>query len=180
MTALLCVSMPAQSKAELKAEKKAAKQAERIYLDSLLNARKEKEQRIKMEEKLKRNSNVILVLTTYETKEEAFDYLIGLLYQDGYMIKDKDKEYGIIRTEATNAGLARYGLNFRVFERAGNVYVDISGLVYTSFTIYGVHHENADPIVNKGVEGSALREGFYEMERYAYSLPCTNIQYLQR
>jgi hypothetical protein len=111
---------------------------------------------------------------------EAYDIIINALLDDGYIIAEKDKEYYTIKTEAKNAGLARYDLSFRIKEQDGKVYADISGRVHTMFTLYGVTHQFAEPMQNIGTEGSANKVGFCAMEKYAHMLSHTTIQYITR
>lgn len=179
---LLGVGLNAQvpTKAEIKALRKAERAELRRLQDSIWNARYEAQLQAQREEEQRRNANTLVVETTYATRAEAYDILINALLDDGYIIAEKDKEYYTIKTETKNAGLARYDLSFRIKEQDGKVYADISGRVHIMFTLYGVTHQSADPIENKGTEESANKVGFRAMEKYAHMLSHTTIQYITR
>jgi hypothetical protein len=191
LIALLLLGVGLNAQVPTKAEMKALRKAERAELrrlqDSIWNARyeaqmqaqREEEQR-RREAEQRRNANTLVVETTYATMAEAYDIIINALLDDGYIIAEKDKEYYTIKTEAKNAGLARYDLSFRIKEQDGKVYADISGRVHTMFILYGVTHQSADPIENKGTEESANKVGFRAMEKYAHMLSHTTIQYITR
>lgn len=184
LIALLLLGVGLNAQVPTKAEMKALRKAERAELrrlqDSIWNARYEAQLQAQREEEQRRNANTLVVETTYATREEAYDILINALLDDGYIIAEKDKEYYTIKTETKNAGLARYDLSFRIKEQDGKVYADISGRVHTMFTLYGVTHQSADPIENKGTEESANKVGFRAMEKYAHLLSHTTIQYITR
>lgn len=184
LIALLLLGVGLNAQVPTKAEMKALRKAERAELrrlqDSIWNARYEAQLQAQREEEQRRNANTLVVKTTYATRAEAYDILINALLDDGYIIAEKDKEYYTIKTEAKNAGLARYDLSFRIKEQDGKVCADISGRVHTMFTIYGVTHQSADPIENKGTEESANKVGFRAMEKYAHMLSHTTIQYITR
>lgn len=184
LIALLLLGVGLNAQVPTKAEMKALRKAERAELrrlqDSIWNARYEAQLQAQREEEQRRNANTLVVETTYATRAEAYDILINALLDDGYIIAEKDKEYYTIKTEAKNAGLARYDLSFRIKEQDGKVYADISGRVHTMFTLYGVTHQSADPIENKGTEESANKVGFRAMEKYAHMLSHTTIQYITR
>lgn len=179
---LLGVGLNAQvpTKAEMKALRKAERAELRRLQDSIWNARYEAQLQAQREEEQRRNANTLVVETTYATRAEAYDILINALLDDGYIIAEKDKEYYTIKTEAKNAGLARYDLSFRIKEQDGKVYADISGRAHLMFTIYGVTHQYAEPLQNKGTEESANKVGFRAMEKYAHMLSHTTIQYITR
>lgn len=191
LIALLLLGATASAQVPTKAEYKAMRKAEKAELrrlkDSIWNARYEaqmqaqwEQEQARREAEQRRKANTLVVETTYATRAEAYDILINALLDDGYIIAEKDKEYYTIKTETKNAGLARYDLSFRVKEQDGKVYADISGRVHTTFTIYGVTHQNADPIQNVGTEDSANKVGFRAMEKYAHMLSHTTIQYITR
>lgn len=184
LIALLLLGVGLNAQVPTKAEMKALRKAERAELrrlqDSIWNARYEAQMQAQREEEQRRNANTLVVETTYATRAEAYDILINALLDDGYIIAEKDKEYYTIKTETKNAGMARYDLSFRVKEQDGKVYADISGRVHTMFTLYGVTHQSADPIENKGTEESANKVGFRAMEKYAHLLSHTTIQYITR
>lgn len=184
LIALLLLGVGLNAQVPTKAEMKALRKAERAELrrlqDSIWNARYEAQLQAQREEEQRRNANTLVVETTYATRAEAYDILINALLDDGYIIAEKDKEYYTIKTETKNAGLARYDLSFRIKEQDGKVYADISGRVHTMFTLYGVTHQSADPIENKGTEESANKVGFRAMEKYAHLLSHTTIQYITR
>lgn len=184
LIALFLLGMGLNAQVPTKAEIKALRKAERAELrrlqDSIWNARYEAQLQAQRQEEQRRNANTLVVETTYATRAEAYDILINALLDDGYIIAEKDKEYYTIKTETKNAGLARYALSFRIKEQDGKVYADISGRVHTMFTLYGVTHQSADPIENKGTEESANKVGFRAMEKYAHMLSHTTIQYITR
>lgn len=184
LIALLLLGVGLNAQVPTKAEMKALRKAERAELrrlqDSIWNARYEAQLQAQREEEQRRNANTLVVETTYATREEAYDILINALLDDGYIIAEKDKEYYTIKTEAKNAGLARYDLSFRIKEQDGKVYADISGRVHTMFTLYGVTHQFAEPMQNIGTEESANKVGFRAMEKYAHMLSHTTIQYITR
>lgn len=130
--------------------------------------------------KAQKGTNTLIVATTYETRDEAFSTLINALLDAGYIIAEKDKEYYTIKTELKDAGLAKYDLSFRVKEKDDKVLAEISGRVHGTVALYGVVRTFAEPLVNKGVEGSANRVGFSEMEKFANLLSHTNIDYIIR
>lgn len=134
----------------------------------------------KKEVKSQKGANTIIIATTYETRDEAFSTLINALLDAGYIIAEKDKEYYTIKTELKDAGLAKYDLSFRVKEKDEKVLAEISGRVHGTVALYGVIRTFAEPLVNKGVEGSANRIGFSEMEKFANLLSHTNIDYIIR
>ena len=184
LIALLLLGVGINAQVPTKAEMKALRKAERAELrrlqDSIWNARYEAQMQAQREAEQRSNANTLVVETTYATRAEAYDILINALLDDGYIIAEKDKEYYTIKTETKNAGMARYDLSFRVKQQDGKVYADISGRVHTMFTLYGVTHQSADPIENKGTEESANKVGFRAMEKYAHMLSHTTIQYITR
>lgn len=184
LIALLLLGVGLNAQVPTKAEMKALRKAERAELrrlqDSIWNARYEAQMQAQREEEQRRNANTLVVETTYATRAEAYDILINALLDDGYIIAEKDKEYYTIKTETKNAGMARYDLSFRVKEQDGKIYADISGRAHLMFTIYGVTHQYAEPLQNKGTEESTNKVGFRAMEKYAHMLSHTTIQYITR
>ena len=174
------LSAQEKTKAEIRAEKQALKAEQRRIKDSIYYAQQAEQQKIYEEEQAKKNANTLLVITTFETKDNAFITLVNALYDDGYILIEKDREFYTIKTEKKDAGFARYDLNFRITEKDNKIVVQISGRAHTSFTLYGVHHQSADPLKNIGTEGSTNKVGFGEMERYANLLPHESIEYITR
>lgn len=168
------------TKAEIKAQKRAEKAEARRIQDSIWNAQNAEQIQAEIKEEMRKNANTLIVTTTYETRDEAFNTIINALLDAGYIIGEKDKEFYTIKTEQKDAGLAKYDLLFRAKEQDKKVLVEISGRVHGAIALYGVIRTFSEPLVNKGVQGSANKVGFAEMLRFANLLPHSHIDYIVR
>lgn len=172
------------TKKEIRVDTKAQKEQMRRQQDSLRAVEEEQARMAYEAGQAKKGANTILCVTTFKTKDEAFVYLVNKLYDDGYIVTEKDRDFHTLATDRRDAGMASYSLHFRIIEIDGFIIADISGRIYTSVTTWSgllsSQHNFAEPIENRGMEGSALQIGFGEMERYAATLPHEAIKYVIR
>lgn len=173
---LLSVLVMVPALAQSKREQRETRRSERLEQQRVADSLAYEKERI-------RNATAIIVETPHTDYNGIFTSLAKILVRDGYNLKMADREIGIISTEPIYAGMATISLTFSL-SSAGEedkVMITATGKVHTNVGVrVGVltsTTESADPITNKGMEGSALQIGWSEMLKYATYFGKTNITY---
>lgn len=175
---LISVLLALPSFAQTKKELREARRSERIEQQRIADSLAYEKERL-------RNATAIIVETPHSDYNGIFTSLAKLLVRDGYNLKMADRELGIITTEQRLAGMAPISLTFSL-STAGEddkVMITATGKVHSSISvgvrsgIFSSTTESADPISNRGMEGSALQIGWDEMLKYATYFGKTTITY---
>lgn len=102
-----------------------------------------------------------------------FNKLCLLLYEQGFTLKQKDKEIGFVATDPKTYNGATYRLKFLVKDSTvnitGDVYNDFAAALIRGRTAANISKDESyyTPIKNMGMKGSTIKDAWNQMVKIA-------------
>lgn len=110
----------------------------------------------------------IITLSSDQTKNELFEATARVLFDNGYEVKNSDKDTGIIQTDNKSI---KGGWHLRLSISVTDKSVRVRGNIY-------IPRMMDDDLENYGMRGSLNLLAFSEMDRIAKLIPHNSIEYL--